>query len=143
MGITTGAAWDAIHEREIRAPRSVMVVERISAFRRLCDRCCATARLTARTEAHGSTNTSTDGPPRLASRPDSISSLQLLETGKQRTQCSAIRLVNAILERGGEVGSSLDERGQQQHGILHVDDRVSSGILCGQYATCLLRSQAF
>ncbi len=67
---------------------------------------------------------------------------QLLQTRQQRAECGAVRLMDAVFERGGEqVVTSEGEGSQQEHGILDVRDSVVAGILRRQHAASFFGRQ--
>jgi len=70
---------------------------------------------------------------------DARISPEFLERGKQRAERRAIRLVDAVFERGGEqISAVLRERGQEQHRVLNVGDGVGARVLERQHAPGLL-----
>ena len=69
---------------------------------------------------------------------DSGFASQLLDRGQQRTKRSAVGLVDAIFERGGEkFAFVVYERCQQKHRILDVGDGVGACVLKWQYTARL------
>jgi len=69
---------------------------------------------------------------------------ELLQAREQRTECGAIGLVDAVFEsRGEKIGSALGEGGEQEHGILHVEDGVGARILRGQDEAGFFGGEAF
>ena len=68
---------------------------------------------------------------------------QLLQTWEQGTERSAIRLVDAVFERGGEQRMTpLGEGGEQEHGVLDVDHGIGARIVLGEGAACFLGGKA-
>ena len=55
---------------------------------------------------------------------------QLLKRRQQRTEFRAVRLMDAVLKRGAQqIRPALDERREEQHGVLYVRYRIRSRIL--------------
>ena len=60
---------------------------------------------------------------------------QFLQTRQQGAERGAVRLMDAVFERGGEqVVTPLGEGGEQEHGVLDVGDGIGARILRGEHA---------